>query len=239
MDAELVIKGGTVVDGTGSAARRADVAVRAGRVVAVGEGLTGAEVIDATGRMVTPGFFDIHTHYDAQVFWDPALTSSCWHGVTSVVAGNCGFSLAPTREPQRGSIVRTLQAVEDMSERMLNAGIEWSFETFGEYLSAVERRGTILNFGCYVGHSPVRLFVMGDEGYEREATPDEISRMRAVVAEAGRAPSASPRVSRPTIAETAAGRCRRATAPRTNSYSWHRCSASSGAARSPTPPANR
>ena len=127
---------------------------------------------------MTPGFFDIHTHYDAQVFWDPALSSSCWHGVTSVVAGNCGFSLAPTRAPQRGSIVRTLQAVEDMSERMLNAGIEWSFETFGEYLSAVERRGTILNFGCYVGHSPVRLFVMGDEGYEREATPDEISAMR-------------------------------------------------------------
>jgi N-acyl-D-aspartate/D-glutamate deacylase len=186
VDAELVIKGGTVVDGTGSPARRADVAVHAGRVVAVGEGLEGAEVIDATGRMVTPGFFDIHTHYDAQVFWDPALTSSCWHGVTSVVAGNCGFSLAPTREPQRGSIVRTLQAVEDMSERMLNAGIEWSFETFAEYLSTVERRGTILNFGCYVGHSPVRLFVMGDEGYERAATPDEISEMREVVAEAMR-----------------------------------------------------
>jgi N-acyl-D-amino-acid deacylase len=187
VDAELVIKGGTVVDGTGSPARRADVAVQGGKVVAVGAGLAGAEVIDATGRIVTPGFFDIHTHYDAQVFWDPALTSSCWHGVTSVVAGNCGFSLAPTRAPQRASIVRTLQAVEDMSERMLNAGIEWSFETFGEYLTAVERRGTILNFGCYVGHSPVRLFVMGDEGYERAATPDEISRMREVVAEAMRA----------------------------------------------------
>jgi N-acyl-D-amino-acid deacylase len=161
-------------------------AIHGGKVVAIGEGLTGVDTIDATGRIVSPGFFDIHTHYDAQVFWDPSLSSSCWHGVTSVVAGNCGFSLAPTRAPQRGSIVRTLQAVEDMSERMLNAGIEWSFETFGEYLSAVERRGTILNFGCYVGHSPVRLFVMGDEGYEREATPDEISRMRAVVAEAMR-----------------------------------------------------
>jgi N-acyl-D-aspartate/D-glutamate deacylase len=156
-------------------------------VVAVGEGLAGSDVIDATGRIVAPGFFDIHTHYDAQVFWDPSLSSSCWHGVTSVIAGNCGFSLAPTRAPQRASIVRTLQAVEDMSERMLNAGIEWSFETFAEYLSAVEGRGTILNFGCYVGHSPVRLFVMGDEGYEREATPEEISRMRAVVAEAMRA----------------------------------------------------
>jgi N-acyl-D-amino-acid deacylase len=186
VDADLVIKGGTVVDGTGAPARRADVAIHDGKVVAVGEGLAGAEVIEATGRIVAPGFFDIHTHYDAQVFWDASLSSSCWHGVTSVVAGNCGFSLAPTRPPQRASIVRTLQAVEDMSERMLNAGIEWSFESFAEYLAAVERRGTILNFGCYVGHSPVRLFVMGDEGYEPEATPDEISRMRAVVAEAMR-----------------------------------------------------
>jgi N-acyl-D-amino-acid deacylase len=186
VDADVVIKGGTVVDGTGAPPRRADVAVHGGRVVAVGDELAGTAVIDATGRVVAPGFFDIHTHYDAQIFWDPSLSSSCWHGVTSVVAGNCGFSLAPTRPPQRASIVRTLQAVEDMSERMLNAGIEWSFETFGEYLSAVERRGTILNFGCYVGHSPIRLFVMGDEGYEREASPDEIATMKAVVAEAMR-----------------------------------------------------
>jgi N-acyl-D-amino-acid deacylase len=186
VDAELLIRGGTLVDGTGTPARQADVAIHGGKVVAVGEGLAGIEVIDATGRIVAPGFFDIHTHYDAQIFWDPSLSSSCWHGVTSVVAGNCGFSLAPTREAQRASIVRTLQAVEDMSERMLNAGIDWSFETFGEYLNAVERHGTILNFGCYVGHSPVRLFVMGDEGYEREARPDEISQMRAVVAEAMR-----------------------------------------------------
>jgi N-acyl-D-amino-acid deacylase len=186
MQADLVIRGGTVVDGTGSPPRRADVAVQGGRIVGVGEGFAGAEVIDVTDRIVAPGFFDIHTHYDAQVFWDPALSSSCWHGVTSVVAGNCGFSIAPTREPQRSSIVRTLQAVEDMSEVMLNAGIDWSFETFREYLSAIEARGTILNYGCYVGHSPVRLYVMGDEGYEREASDEEISRMRAVVADAMR-----------------------------------------------------
>ncbi len=96
-----------------------------------------------------------------------------------MVAGNCGFSIAPTREAQRAVIVRTLQAVEDMSEKMLNAGIDWSFETFGEYLDLVERRGTILNYGCYVGHSAVRLYVMGDDGYEREAaTADEIERMQ-------------------------------------------------------------
>ncbi len=187
MAADLVVRGGVVVDGTGAPGRRADVAVTDGRVVAVGDDLDGADVVDATGRFVTPGFIDIHTHYDAQVFWDPGFTSSCWHGVTSVVAGNCGFSLAPTRPEHRGAIVRTLQAVEDMSERMLEAGIDWSFETFGEYLALVERRGTILNYGCYIGHSPVRLFVMGDDGYERAASPDEIARMRAVVADGMRA----------------------------------------------------
>jgi N-acyl-D-amino-acid deacylase len=179
-----VIKGGVVVDGTGAPARRADVAVNDGRIVAVADGLDGNTVVHAHGRFVTPGFFDIHTHYDAQVFWDPALSSSCWHGVTSVVAGNCGFSIAPTRPEQRGAIVRTLQAVEDMSEKMLNAGIDWSFQTFGEYLALVERAGTILNFGCYIGHSPVRLYVMGDE---REASPEEIASRRAVVADGMRA----------------------------------------------------
>ena len=187
MGADLVIRGGTIVDGTGAPMRRADVAVKAGRIVAIGDNLDATRVVDATGHFVAPGFFDIHTHYDAQVFWDPGLTSSCWHGVTSVIAGNCGFSIAPTREAQRGAIVRTLQAVEDMSENMLNAGIDWSFETFAEYLALVERRGTILNFGCYIGHSPVRLYVMGDAGYEREATADEIARMRDVVADGMRA----------------------------------------------------
>ena len=187
MSAELVIRGGLVVDGTGAPGRIADVAIRDGRIVAVGPGLEGEREIDATGRIVAPGFFDMHTHYDAQVFWDPGLTSSCWHGVTSVIAGNCGFSLAPTRPDQRGAMVRTLQAVEDMSEKMLDAGIDWRFETFGEYLDLIEQRGTILNYGCYVGHSPVRLWVMGDAGYEREATPEEIEQMREVVAESMRA----------------------------------------------------
>jgi N-acyl-D-aspartate/D-glutamate deacylase len=185
--ADVVIAGGTVVDGTDRPARRADVAIHGGRIVAVGDDLDGDETVDARGRVVAPGFIDIHTHYDAQVFWDPGLSSSCWHGVTSVVAGNCGFSIAPTRPEHRDVIVRTLQAVEDMSDRMLDAGIDWSFETFPEYLALVEARGTILNFGCYIGHSPVRLSVMGDEGYEREASPDEIDEMRTVVADGMRA----------------------------------------------------
>lgn len=191
MRADFVLRGGRLVDGLGTAPREADVAVANGRIAAIGPDLArafeAAEVLDVRGRIVAPGFFDMHTHYDAQVFWDPALSSSCWHGVTSVIAGNCGFSLAPTRPEQRGAMVRTLQAVEDMSEKMLDAGIDWRFETFSEYLALIERKGTILNYGCYVGHSPVRLFVMGDAGYEREATPDEIARMREVVAESMRA----------------------------------------------------
>jgi len=114
MVAELVIKGGVVVDGTGAPGRRADVAVAGGRVTEVGAGLDGDRVIDAAGCVVAPGFIDIHTHYDAQVFWDPALTPSCFHGVTTVVAGNCGFSIAPTRPEHRELIARTLENVEDM-----------------------------------------------------------------------------------------------------------------------------
>ena len=165
---DWVIRGGTVVDGTGAPGRAADVAIDGDRIVEIGPGLDGRRELDASGRVVAPGFIDIHTHYDAQVFWDPALTPSSWHGVTSVVAGNCGFSIAPCRPEHRSLIGRTLQHVEDMSLSTLEAGIPWEFETFPEYLDTVERHGTALNYTAYVGHTAVRLFVMGDEGYERE-----------------------------------------------------------------------
>jgi N-acyl-D-aspartate/D-glutamate deacylase len=184
MSADLVIRGGTVVDGTGAPGRVADVAVSGGRIAEIGPGLSGGRELDASGCVVAPGFIDIHTHYDAQVFWDPALTPSSWHGVTTVVAGNCGFSIAPCRPEHRGLIGRTLQHVEDMSLPTLEAGIPWDFETFPEYLDSVERRGTVLNYTAYVGHTAVRLWVMGDDGYEREATPDELARMADVVREA-------------------------------------------------------
>src|SRR5689334_24957373 len=129
---ELVIRGGTVVDGTGAPGVRADVAISGGRIAEIGEGLSGTHEVDAQGHVVAPGFIDIHTHYDAQVFWDPALTPSCFHGVTTVVAGNCGFSIAPTRPEHRSLIARTLENVEDMDVATLEAGIPWDFATFPE-----------------------------------------------------------------------------------------------------------
>jgi N-acyl-D-amino-acid deacylase len=172
-----VVKGGTVVDGTGAAGRAGDVAVRGGRILGVGPGLSGDVTIDASGCVVAPGFIDIHTHYDAQVFWDPALTPSCFHGVTTVVAGNCGFSIAPTRPEDRTLVARTLEKVEDMDPASLAAGIPWDFETFPEYLASVQRRGTVLNYAAYIGHTALRIFVMGDDASRRTATADEVAAM--------------------------------------------------------------
>jgi N-acyl-D-aspartate/D-glutamate deacylase len=184
MATTTVIRGGTVVDGTGAPRRRADVSIEGGRIAEIGDHLHGDVELDAAGHVVAPGFVDIHTHYDAQVFWDPALTPSCFHGVTTVVAGNCGFSIAPTHSGDRELIANTLQKVEDMNPASLMAGIPWDFETFPEYLRSVERRGTMINFSAYVGHTPVRMWVMGADAGERPATPEEIQRMSAVVAEA-------------------------------------------------------
>ena len=182
--AELVIRGGTVVDGTGADGYRADVAIDGGRIVEIAPDINGGDrELDASGCVVAPGFIDIHTHYDAQVFWDPRLRPTSSHGVTTVVAGNCGFAIAPTRPEHHDVIARTLENVEDMDVDTLAEGIEWDFETFPEYLDTVARRGTLLNFTAYVGHSPLRLYVMGDAAYERAATPEEVARMAALVKE--------------------------------------------------------
>ena len=180
----IVIRGGTVIDGTGAPGVEADLLVRDGRVAGIGSGLSGDRELDASGAVVAPGFIDIHTHYDAQVFWDPALTPSCFHGVTTVVAGNCGFSIAPTREADRETIALTLEKVEDMNPATLMEGIPWDFETFPEYLASVEKRGTLLNFGAYVGHTALRLFHMGMDAYERPATEKEVAAMSQSVREA-------------------------------------------------------
>jgi N-acyl-D-amino-acid deacylase len=181
---DLLLRHATLVDGTGGPARAADVAVAGDRIAAVrppGElaPATGAEVVDLDGLVLAPGFIDVHTHYDAQVLWDGDLTPSSWHGVTSVVMGNCGFGVAPTRPEHRDTIVRTLENVEGMATEALDAGIDWCFETFPEYLAALDRRRKRLNVGAFIGHTPLRLFVLGGE--ERPARADEVEAMRSLV----------------------------------------------------------
>src|SRR5437868_6796098 len=182
---DTVLRGSNVVDGTGSPARAADVGIESGHIAALGDVVAnGAQEVDLAGLALAPGFVDIHTHYDAQVLWDRDLTPSCWHGVTTVVMGNCGFGIAPTRPEHRTTIARTLENVEGMSVEALDAGIPWSFESFPEYLDAVESAPTRLNVAAMIGHTPLRLYVLGDEATERPAKDEEVDRMRQLVAEA-------------------------------------------------------
>jgi N-acyl-D-amino-acid deacylase len=187
MPYDIKITGGTIIDGTGSPRFFGDVGISGGKVVALGAAPAEArETIDAVGKVVAPGFVDIHTHYDAQILWDRLLTISPWHGVTTVVMGNCGFGVAPTRSAHRDLIIRTLEKVEGMSVAALQAGMgeEWGFETFPDYLDAVEQRGSAINVGAMIGHTPLRLWVMGEAATERAATADEVARMRGLVREA-------------------------------------------------------
>lgn len=183
---DLKITNGTIVDGTGAPRYVGDLGIVDGKVVALGDAPAEAtQTIDATGRVVAPGFVDIHTHYDAQIMWDPLVSCSPWHGVTTIVMGNCGFSVAPTRPEHRDLIMRTLENVEGMSVDALRAGLgDWGFETFPQYLDALEANGSAVNMAALVGHTAVRTWVMGDEATEREATPDEIAAQRELVVEA-------------------------------------------------------
>ncbi len=188
MSYDLVIRNGTVVDGSGLGSYRADVGVMGDRIAFVGPvGETGTREIDAEGQVVTPGFIDGHTHLDAQVFWDASGSSSCWHGVTSAVMGNCGFTLAPVRADQRALVVRNLERAEDIDPAALAAGIDWRFETFPEYLDAVDRLAKGINFAAQVGHSALRTWAMGERAFEEEATEDDLVAMRGQLAESLRA----------------------------------------------------
>ena len=182
MQYDLLIKNGTVVDGSGLPRFQADVGIAEGKIVAIGKIRENArEVIDAEGHVVSPGFVDGHTHMDAQVFWDPLGTCSCWHGITSVVMGNCGFSLAPCSEEDKLLVMRNLERAEDISPEAMEAGIKWSWTTYPEYLDAVERLPKGINYSAYIGHSALRTYVMGERAFTEEATPDDLEAMKREV----------------------------------------------------------
>ncbi|HXC91022.1 MAG TPA: amidohydrolase family protein [Stellaceae bacterium] len=188
MSLDLLIKNGTVVDGSGLPRFRADVGVKGGRIVEIGRIRGAAErVIDADGLIVAPGFIDGHTHMDAQVAWDALGSCSCWHGVTSVVMGNCGFALAPCKPADREWYARCLTAVEDIPTEAMLAGIEWDWETFPEYLANVERLPKGLNYGMYIGHSALRMYAMGRRALDEAASEDDLRHMEHAVTEAIRA----------------------------------------------------
>src|SRR6266566_6166675 len=188
MPHDLVIAGATVVDGTGAPPRRADVAVDGDRITAVGNGAGVGEAsrrIDADGAVVTPGFVDVHTHYDGQATWDEHITPSAWHGVTTVVMGNCGVGFAPVRPADHERLIQLMEGVEDIPGAALHEGLSWEWQTFGEYLDAVERVAHDIDIAAQVPHGALRLHVMGERGARREvATTDDIATMARIAREA-------------------------------------------------------
>ena len=179
MTYDLVIKNGMVIDGSGLPRYRADVGVRAGRVVTIGRinGAAAKDTVDAEGHVVSPGFVDGHTHMDAQIFWDPIGTSSCYQGVTSVVMGNCGFTLAPCRAEEADLVMRNLERAEDISRAAMKAGIKWRWETFSQFLDVLDSLPKGINYAGYVGHCAIRTHVMGQRAFTDEATEDDLKAM--------------------------------------------------------------
>ena len=181
---DLLIKNGRIIDGSGLPAYHGDIGVAGGRIVEMGRLDGGRRVIDADGLAVAPGFIDIHTHYDAQVLWDPLLTCSPWHGTTTVIMGNCGFGIAPCAPAARDYLASMFAVVEGMDLVALNAGLDWAWESFPQYLDRVGRESLGLNVGALVGHSALRRYVMGEDGSRREADAGEIEAMTSLLREA-------------------------------------------------------
>jgi N-acyl-D-aspartate/D-glutamate deacylase len=183
---DIVIRGGTIIDGTGKAAFSGDVAIAGDRIVGVG-GKQGParRDIDAAGLLVTPGWVDVHTHYDGQAMWDPLLAPSCWHGVTTVMFGNCGVGFAPVKKHQRQTLMDLMEGVEEIPNPVLAAGLNWEWESFPEYMDELERRPRAIDIAAQIAHLPLRVYVMGDRAVRREpATPDDIAEMRRLTIEA-------------------------------------------------------
>ena len=188
MPHDIVIRNGTLVDGTGSPGRQGDLALDGDRITAIGEvPQRGRREINAEGKHVTPGFVDIHTHLDAQIAWDPIASSSCYHGITSAVIGNCGVTFAPCKPSDRDYLARMMESVEDIPRDSINAGLPWDWETYGEYLASIDRMDKGVNVGGMVGHCAVRVHAMGERSLSEdpaEATDDDIARMCDLVDEA-------------------------------------------------------
>ena len=183
---DIVIRGGAIIDGTGKAAFTGDVAIAGDRIAAVGGKLGPARrEIDAAGLLVTPGWVDVHTHYDGQAMWDPLLAPSCWHGVTTVMFGNCGVGFAPVKKHHRGALMDLMEGVEEIPNPVLSAGLTWEWETFPEFMDALERRPHAIDIAAQAAHLPLRVYVMGDRAVRREpATADDIAEMRRLTIEA-------------------------------------------------------
>jgi N-acyl-D-aspartate/D-glutamate deacylase len=178
MSYDLIVKNGTVIDGSGGAPYPADIAVSEGKIAAIGRIRESARrTIDAQGQVVSPGFVDGHTHMDAQIFWDPIGSCSCYHGVTTAVMGNCGFTLAPCSEDQADLVFRNLERAEDLSREAMLAGIRWSWESFPEFLDTVDALPKGINYAGYIGHSALRTHVMGERAFEETATEDDLADM--------------------------------------------------------------
>ena len=185
MELDLVIRNGAIVDGSGSPRFMADIGIQNGWIVELGRIRSKArQTVDAEGQIVAPGFIDGHTHMDAQISWDPLGSCSCWHGVTSVVMGNCGFALAPCQPDQREWIARCLEAVEDIPTESMIAGINWTWESFPEYLDAVGKLPKAINYGAFLGHSAVRMYTMGDRALYEIASEEDLQRMGGLVGDA-------------------------------------------------------
>jgi N-acyl-D-amino-acid deacylase len=207
MEYDLVVRNGLVIDGSGASGGRGDVAVADGRIVAIGDvDGAGRDEIDAEGHVVAPGFVDGHTHMDAQVFWDDLGTSSCWHGVTTVVMGNCGFTLAPAQPDSRGLVVRNLERAEDISGAAMAQGINWTWSTFAEYLDAVDALPKGINYAGSIGHSALRTWAMGERAFDGPATEEDLEVMIREVRAALAAGAAGFTTSRSVAHQTSDGR---------------------------------